>query len=371
MSAAGVDVVNLSSGELDFDPPSAALTGGVDAIRSGHTRYAPVAGVDELRAALADLLATRWHAPYPTAQIVVTNGAKQALANALAVLLDPGDEVIVAAPFWVSFPHMIRIAGGTPVICRTDERAGFKLTARAVQDHLTNRTRALIINNPTNPTGATYTPEELAEVAEVAVRHGLVIIADEVYGDLVYEDATFVSVASLGPRVRDRTVTVGGFSKLFAMSGWRVGFAAAPPALVGALRAWQGHTTSAASSVSQYAALAVLRDDPTREFTTRRAELDRRRRLLSQGLAGIPGLRLAVQPRGAFFAFVDVSGMAEPGGRRGCADDVAERLLREARVAVMPGTDFGAADHVRMSYGVPVDRIGEAIDRLHRCLASR
>ncbi|MEU4408119.1 pyridoxal phosphate-dependent aminotransferase [Streptosporangium sp. NPDC023963] len=369
----GVDVINLTGGEVDFPTPREACEGGTEAIDRGFTRYTAVAGIASLRQAVAARLARMWNAPCTAQEIIITNGAKQALANAFATLLDPGDEVIIQAPYWVSFPHMITLAGGTPVVIPTGADTGFKLTPRAVAERITPRTKALLINSPSNPTGVVYTRAQLAALADVALGADLTIVSDEIYGDLVYDGAEFTGVASLGRAIRERTVTVGGWSKTFAMTGWRVGFAAAPPPVIAAMAALQGHTTSAASSISQHAALAVLRAEPTAELRQRGIALDERRRILRDGLAALPGLRLAVEPQGAFFAFVDVSGAYGPGAHGQAIDSAAtfaEQLLRTTQVAVVPGADFGAPHHIRISYVAGPETLREALKRIHDFLAA-
>ncbi|WP_424533448.1 pyridoxal phosphate-dependent aminotransferase [Sphaerisporangium viridialbum] len=369
----GVDVINLTSGEVDFPTPDQACEGGINAITSGFTRYTAVAGISPLRQAVAARLTQAWNAPYLGEEVVITNGAKQALANAFMTLLDPGDEVLIQAPHWVSFPHMVTLAGGTPVIIPTGPDTGFKMMPQAVAERITPRTRVLLVNSPSNPTGVVYERAELEALAEVALRAGLTIVSDEIYGDLVYEDARFTSVASLGHDVRARTVTVGGLSKTFAMTGWRVGFAAGPEPVVSAMAALQGHTTSAASSISQHAALAVLHDEPVAELRWRRSALDERRRLLCEGLSELPGLRLAVEPKGAFFAFADVTGtygLDAHGETISSAATFADQLLRTARVAVVPGADFGAPHHIRISYVAAPGVLGEALSRIQNFLTA-
>lgn len=359
--ADGADIINLTGGELDFPTPEQAADGARRAIAEGRTRYTPVAGVAPLREAIARRLTSHWGSPYEAAQIVTTNGAKQALAQIFTVLCEPGDEVILAAPYWVSFPHMITLAGAVPVAVDTSD-TGFRLTPAALREHLTPRTRVLLLNSPSNPTGVVHDRRELEELAAVAVEHGLVVVSDEIYGDLVHEGATWTSVASLGPEIAARTVTVGGFSKTYAMTGWRIGFAAAPRPVADALAAVQGHTSSAPSSISQYAALAALTGDTDTELARRAKELNTRRALLRDGLAALPPLRLAAEPQGGFFALVDVRGLcARPGED---ASTVARDLLEHAGVAVMPGRDFGAPGHVRLSYAVAGDDISRALHRI-------
>ncbi|MET8155512.1 pyridoxal phosphate-dependent aminotransferase [Sphaerisporangium sp. NPDC005289] len=371
LAAEGVDVINLTSGELAFPTPQEASDGGIKAITDGRTRYTAVAGIPPLRQAVAERLTRAWQAPYTGEEIIITNGAKQALANVFVALLDPGDEVIIQAPHWVSFPHMVTLAGGTPVILPTGPGTGSKMTPQAVAERITPRTKVLLVNSPSNPTGVVYDRRELAALAEVALGAGLTIVSDEIYGDLVYQEGLFAAMASLGPDVRAATITVGGLSKTFAMTGWRVGFAAGPKPVISAMAALQGHTTSAASTISQHAALAVLLDEPVAELDARRAELDERRRALCAGLAGLPGLRLDVEPMGAFFAFVEVSGtygLAWQGETIRSAADFARHLLSAARVAVVPGADFGAPDHVRISYVDSPQVIGEALARIRAFL---
>lgn len=359
--AGGADIINLTGGEVDFPTPDQAGDGARRAIAEGRTRYTPVAGIGPLREAIAGRLTSHWGCAYAPAQIVTTNGAKQALAQVLTVLCEPGDEVILPAPYWVSFPHMITLAGAVPVVVDT-AGTGFKLTPDALRAQITPRTRVVLLNSPSNPTGVVYDRSELQALARLAVDHDLVVVSDEIYGDLVHEGASFTSVASLGPDIAERTVTIGGFSKTYAMTGWRIGFAAAPLPVAEALTAVQGHTSSAPSSISQYAALAALTGDTDTELARRAAELEARRTLMRDGLAALPPLRLAAQPQGGFFAFVDVRGLYTRSDDD--AGTVARDLLEHAGVAVMPGRDFAAPDHVRLSYGVGTDDITQALHRI-------
>ncbi|GAA2770718.1 pyridoxal phosphate-dependent aminotransferase [Streptomyces showdoensis] len=367
LQADGADIINLTGGELDFPTPDQAAEGARRAIAAGHTRYTPVAGIGPLREAIARRLASHWGSAYEPAQIVTTNGAKQALAQVFTVLCEPGDEVLLPAPYWVSFPHMIALAGAVPVVVDTTG-TGFKLTPETLRAHLTPRTRVVLLNSPSNPTGVVYERTELEALARVAVERDLVIVSDEIYGDLVHEGAAFTSVASLGPEVAERTVTIGGFSKTYAMTGWRIGFAAAPEPVAAALAAVQGHTSSAPSSISQYAALAALTGDTDEELARRAEELNVRRALMRDGLAALPPLRLAAPPQGGFFAFVDVRGLyTRPDDDAGT---VARELLEHTGVAVMPGRDFAAPDHVRLSYAVGTEDISQALQRIGAHLKS-
>ncbi|MEV6603139.1 pyridoxal phosphate-dependent aminotransferase [Kutzneria sp. NPDC051319] len=370
--ADGADVINLTGGELDFPTPDVACRGGIRAIEDGFTRYTAVAGIAPLRQAIANRLSDKWDCGYDGDDVIVTNGAKQALANVFSVLLDPGDEVVLQAPHWVSFPHMIAVAGGVPVVVETGPDTGYKLDPGTVAERITPHTKVLLLNSPSNPTGVVYDSAELTALARLAADHDLLIVSDEIYSDLVYAGPEFTSVAALGTDAWSRTITVGGFSKTFAMTGWRIGFAAGPQPVIAAMTALQGHTSSAPSSISQRAALSVLHDEPVAELKQRKAELDRRRSLACAGVADLPGLELAVEPRGAFFALVDVSGAygrQHDGVEIKDAATFAERLLHEVNVAVMPGADFGAPDHIRISYAVSGEDITEAFHRIRGFLS--
>jgi aspartate aminotransferase len=362
--ASGVDVVNLTAGEPDFPTPAGPSRAGQDAIAEGFTRYTATAGIAELRAAIAGKLREDNGLEYEPSQVVVSNGAKQSIYNALMVLLDPGDEVLIPFPAWVSYPEMVRLAGGEPVLVDT-EPARYRLDAVALAAAVTPRTKAIILNSPNNPTGAVYSNDELGEVARLVVDRDLYVISDEIYEKLVY-GAEAISIGSLGDAILARTITVNGFSKAYAMTGWRMGYAAAAPALAEAMANLQSQTTSGASSISQRAALAALTGDqaPLEEM---RRQFDQRRRYLVERLGKIPGVRLDAVPEGAFYIFARVSDLY---GERGTGPSIAgsmeftQRLLEEARVAVVPGLPFGSDDHVRLSYSDSLDRLTEGMDRL-------
>ncbi len=368
LAAEGVDVVNLSVGEPDFDTPEPARAGGVSAIQRGLTRYTAAAGTRELREAIAAKLRRENQLEYSPDQIVVSNGAKQSIYNALLVLLDPGDEVLIPAPYWVSYPEMVRLAGGVPVIVPTDEASGFKVTAAGVAALLGPRARGIIVNNPSNPTGAVYARGELEPLAKLAVEHGIFILSDEIYERLTYDGARAESIAALGSEVCRLTVAVNGFSKAYAMTGWRMGYAAAEPHLAQAMANLQSQTTSGPSSISQEAARAALKADQS-SVEMMREEFDRRRRYVLDRLAALPDVDLNAVPTGAFYVFPDVSRHfgRTLGGRavRG-ADDLAAALLETAGVAVVPGTPFGSPKHLRLSYAVSAEKLEEAMDLLER-----
>lgn len=371
MLAQGIDVVNFSVGEPDFDTPAHIKAAGIQAIEAGKTKYTVAAGMIELRRAIAAKLQADNGLTYTPEQIVVSNGAKQSLFNAYTVLLDEGDEVIVQAPYWVSYPEMIKLAGGVPVIVETTEATGFKMTAAMIKAKLTPKTRGINLNSPSNPTGAVYTRAELQAIADLAVEHDLAIIVDEMYEKLVYAGAEHVSIASLGQAVYERTVTVNGHSKAYAMTGWRIGYAAAPLHIAKAMGDLQSQTTSGASTISQLAAIAAL--EGTQEpIEAMRQEFDRRRQYMMERLNQLPGFRVDVAPVGAFYLFPNVSGLFGKSWRGrpiSGSDDLAALILEQARVGLVPGTGFGAPDYLRLSYATSMERIQTGLDRIAELLA--
>ena len=362
--ASGVDIVNLTAGEPDFPTPPDPSQGGIDAIREGFTKYTPNAGIAELRSAIATKLRDDNGLEYRAEQVIVSNGAKQAIYNALMVLLDPGDEVLIPTPSWVSYPEMVRLADGVPVLVDT-EPAGYRLDAETLAAAITERTKVILLNSPNNPTGVVYSDAELRRIAELAVERDLYVISDEIYEKLVYGEE-FVSIASLGPEILARTITVNGFSKAYAMTGWRMGYAAAAPALVEGMANLQSQCTSGASAISQRAALAALRGDQA-PLEAMRVEYDRRRRYVAERLASMPGVHLDQVPQGAFYIFPRVSDLyAGRAGRAalGGSMEFAERLLEQARVAVVPGLPFGSDNHIRISYSDSLERLTEGMNRI-------
>jgi len=357
--AQGVDIVNLTAGEPDFDTLPAAREGGIAAIEHGFTRYTPTPGIPELREAIAKKLKDDNGLEYKAAQVVVSNGAKQSIYNALMVLLDPGDEVVIPAPAWVSYPEMVRLAGGVPVMVDTQPDQ-YRLDAKALAAAITPRTKVILLNNPCNPTGVVYTDAELRMVAELAEKNDLFVISDEIYEKLTY-GAEFISIASLGPEILNRTVTVNGFSKAYAMTGWRMGYAAASLQIADAMSSFQSQCTSGASSISQRAALAALKADQA-PVEAMRVQFDRRRRYVADRLTAMPGVHLDGLPEGAFYIFPRVDELY--GKEIHGSVKFAEALLEKARVAVVPGLPFGSDRHIRLSYACSLETLTEGMNRL-------
>ncbi|MBJ7603303.1 MAG: pyridoxal phosphate-dependent aminotransferase [Candidatus Dormibacteraeota bacterium] len=371
LAASGVDVVNLTAGEPDFDTMPAARSGGLEAIEAGFTRYTPVAGIPELRAAIAEKLLRDNGISCEPEQIVVSNGAKQSIYNALMVLVDPGDEVIMPSPCWVSYPEIVSLAGGVPVLVDTSSN-GYRLSAEAVAAAVTSRTKVVMLNSPSNPVGTVATDAELRELVALCVARDLYVISDEIYEKLVYGSAEFVSIASLGEEIQRLTITVNGFSKAYAMTGWRMGYAAAEPQIVAAMTNLQSQCTSGASSISQRAALAALNGDQA-PLESMRQQFDRRRQLVLQRLSAMPGVVIEAVPEGAFYIFPrvsDIYGRMASGNRSSGSVGFADFLLEAARVAVVPGLPFGSDDHIRVSYASSLERLAEGMNRIESVVRS-
>lgn len=371
MLAEGIDVVNFSVGEPDFDTPESIKAAGIAAIQQGKTKYTPAAGTLELRRAICEKLARDNGLEYRPEQIVVSNGGKQSLYNAFQVLLDPGEEVIIQAPYWVSYPEMVRLAGGVPVIVDTDESTGFRMTADMIREKLTIRTRVINLNSPSNPTGAVLTRKELEEIAALAVERDLIIVTDEMYEKLLYDGAEHISIATLGDEVKKRTITVNGMSKAYAMTGWRMGYTASETIYAKAMGDLQSQSTSGPSSISQAASVEALlgSQEPVEAM---RLEFDRRRKHMMERLNRLPGFSVKVAPQGAFYLFPNVSGLfgRKIGGRViNNSDDLGEVILEKAHVGVVPGSGFGAPNYIRFSYATSMERIDEGLDRIERLLA--
>jgi aspartate aminotransferase len=366
LKAAGHNVIGFGAGEPDFPTPEHIVEAAVAACRDPKFhRYTPTSGLPELREALAKKTMRDSGYPVEASQVLVTNGGKQAIYNAFAALLDPGDEVIVPGPYWVTYPEAIALAGGVPVVVATDEATGFKLTIDQLDAAVTERTKVLLFVSPSNPTGAVYTPEQVAEIGRWALGRGLWVLTDEIYEHLTYGAHRFVSMPTVVPELADRCVVVNGVAKTYAMTGWRVGWVIGPKDVVDAATNLQSHATSNVSNVAQAAALAAVSGglDDVARF---REAFDRRRRRIHGMLNEIPGVS-CVEPEGAFYAFpsfVGVLGREIRGRRPSSTLELADLLLDEARVAIVPGEAFGAPGYARMSYALGDADLVEGVERI-------
>jgi len=355
MKAEGIDVCGFGAGEPDFDTPEHIKKAAIEAIEAGFTKYTPSSGIPELRQAIAEKLSADNQLTYRASQVIVSNGAKHACYNAVLATCQPGDEVIIPSPYWVSYPDMVRLAGAEPVIVPTTERGGWKMRAEDFENAMTPRTKMLILNSPGNPTGAVYTKEEMQAIVDVASEEDIYILSDEIYEKLVYDDVEHVSIASLSKEAADLTITVNGFSKSYAMTGWRLGYLAAPEAVAKAVDSIQSHSTSHPASFVQRAGIAALKGDQ-QPLSDMREEFDMRRNYMFDRISKIPNVT-AVKPLGAFYVLVNISQLGLT------SQNFADRLLSKANVAVVPGAAFGDDRTIRLSYATSIDIIKKGLDR--------
>ena len=366
MKAAGLNVVAFGAGEPDFDTPAHIRQAGIDAIKGGQTRYTPAAGTPALRQAVCDKLKRDNGLDYAPAQVIISNGAKHSLMNTFMAILNEGDEVIIPAPFWLSYAEMVRIAGGVPVIIHTKKENQFMLTKEELEDAYTEKTKAVVLTSPSNPTGQVMGKNDLKMVAEFAVGHDVFVISDEIYEKLIYDaDKKHISIASFGKEIYDRTIVINGVSKSYAMTGWRIGYAAAPLAVAKLMASLQSHMASNPNSVAQAATLAAL-NGPQDCVAEMCVEFKKRRDYIFEREEAIPMLS-ALKPTGAFYLFVDVSGTygkSYEGQKITSAADFASVLLEKKYVAVVPCADFGMPDYIRLSYATSMELIKEGMDRM-------
>lgn len=368
LKAKGVNVVSMTAGESDFPTPAHVKQAAIGAIEGDFTRYTANAGIPELIDAVREKFRRDNGLSFEPSQVLVSSGAKHSIFNALMAICNPGDEVIIPAPYWVSYPEMVKIADAVPVVVRTGADTGYRMTPEALRAAVTPRSKALILNSPSNPTGAVYARGELEAVAAEAARAGLYVISDEIYEKILFDGIGHHSIGAVDS-VRDRTVTVNGVSKAYAMTGWRIGYMGGPKDVIQAAAKVQSQATSNANSVAQRAALAAL-TGPDDDVKSMVEEFRKRRDYYAGRLRAVPGLKLEPPP-GAFFLFPDLGGCIGARWRDRTIDsdmDIAAYLLEEAKVAVIPGAAFGAPDHVRLSFACPMDDIREAADRIERAL---
>ena len=358
MIAKGEEVYALAGGEPEVDTPQFIKDAAIEALQAGKTKYTPAGGIPELRAALSKKFKIDNNLDYAAHQICVTGGAKMACYNAILAVIEEGDEVIIPSPFWVSYPEMVRLAGGVPVIVETQESTGWKMTPEQFEEAMSPATKMVIINTPGNPTGAIYTAAELLALGEIALGEDIIILSDEIYEKLVYGEAKHVSIASLSQELYDLTITVNGFSKAYSMTGWRLGYTAAPKALADAIEKIQNHTTSNANSFAQYGALAALEGDQS-FIEDLRGEYDVKRQFMLGRLKAINNIRV-VEPQGAFYFFVHT-------GKTGLKSmNLCDKLLSRYKVAAVPGIAFGYDEGIRLSYCTTLDILNEGLSRFEQ-----
>ena len=366
MKADGYDVVGFGTGEPDFETPENIQLAAIDAIKAGKTKYTPAAGIVQLRKAIAEKLKREGY-DYDYTQIVVASGAKHSLFIALSAITNPGDEIILPAPYWVSYYEMIKMTDGEPVVISAGEEQNFKITAEQLEAAITDKTKALVLNNPSNPTGMIYNRDELKELVDVCVKHDLYIIADEIYYKLVYDGIEFTSVASFGEDIRERTLLINGVSKSYAMTGWRVGYCAANKQLAKIMSNYLSHSTGAPSTISQWAAVEAL-NGPQETIESMRLEFLKRRDYIVKRINAIPGVS-CINPNGAFYVMMNIEQLIGHtlGGRLiENDDDFAVALLEKALVALVPCSGFGAKNFVRWSYAASMENIEKGLDRLEK-----
>ncbi len=356
LKAEGVDVCGFGAGEPDMDTPEHIKAACIEAIQAGFTKYTPSSGIPELRQAISEKFKKENGLEYKPSQVVVSNGAKQSCFNAISAVCDPGDEVIIPAPYWLSYPEMVRLAGAEPAIVQTTQENSWKITAEQFENAMTPKTKMIILNTPGNPTGSIYTKDELRAISEVAAEEDIYILSDEIYEKLTYDGAEHVSIGSLTPEAYDLTITINGFSKAYAMTGWRLGYLGAPEAIAKAIDSMQSHSTSNPCSFAQKGALAALQGDQ-QCVADMRDEFDIRRQYMFDRLSSISGVT-AVKPLGAFYVLVNIADLGLK------SQNFADRLLSKANVAVVPGIAFGDDRTIRLSYATSLDVIKTGLDRI-------
>jgi aspartate aminotransferase len=362
LKSQGIDIINLSVGEPDFDTPDSIKQAAISAIQAGRTKYTAVDGIPELKDAIIEKFNTENHLSYAREQILVSCGAKQSFYNLMQAILNDGDEVIIPAPYWVSYPAMVALAGGVSVMVSTDVSSRFKITAEQLEKAITPKTRLLILNSPSNPTGMAYTETELTALAEVLLKHPHVLIAsDDMYEHILWGINPFVNIVNVCPALMDRTIVCNGVSKSYAMTGWRIGYAAGPVAIIKAMTKIQSHSTSNPTSISQYASIAALKGE--KQFIANLKVVFKERHDFTQrALAAIPGV-ICPPADGAFYLFPNVEKAI---ARQNLKDDIAlsELILEKAHVAVVPGTEFGAPGYIRLSYATNLETLKKAVERM-------
>lgn len=362
MKAEGIDVCSFSAGEPDFDSPAHVKAAAQKALDEGKTKYGPASGEPKLREAIARKLKTDNGLDYKAENVIVTNGGKHSLFNLILALIEPGDEVIIPAPYWLSYPEMVTLAGGVSVIVPTDVSTGYKITPEQLRKSITPKTKLFILNSPSNPTGMVYTPEEIQAIAQIIVETDILVVSDEIYEKILYDGAKHVSIGSLGPEIFERTIISNGFAKAYSMTGWRIGYLAGPLDLIKATITIQSHSVSNVCTFAQYGAIAALEGSQDCVEEMRQA-FAKRREVMYERLNAIPGLTCP-KPDGAFYLFPDIR-------KTGLKSlDFSNRLLEKEQVAVIPGIAFAGDDNIRLSYATDMATIEKGMDRFEKFVKS-
>ncbi|MCM3724373.1 pyridoxal phosphate-dependent aminotransferase [Neobacillus cucumis] len=364
----GEDVIGLGAGEPDFNTPQHILDAAAKSMNEGHTKYTPSAGLPALKKAIINKFEADQGLSYKLNEVIVGNGAKHILYTLFQVILNDGDEVIIPTPYWVSYPEQVKLAGGVPVYVEGLEQNNFKITPQQLKEAITDKTKAVIINSPSNPTGVLYTDQELIELGKICLAEDILIVSDEIYEKLVYSGAKHVSIAQLSPELKEQTIVINGVSKSHSMTGWRIGYAAGNKQIVEAMTNLASHSTSNPTTTAQYAAIAAYNgsQEPVEEM---RQAFEKRLEIIYKKLVAIPGFT-CVKPQGAFYLYPNVKGAAEMTGFSN-VDDFVEALLVEAKVAVIPGSGFGTPDNIRLSYATSLEQLEKAVERIDQFVTAK
>lgn len=369
LKAQGIDVVGFGAGEPDFNTPENICEAAIKAINEGFTKYTPASGINELKQAISDKFKKYNGIDYKPSQIVISNGGKHSLTNVFEAILNPGDEVIIPAPYWLSYPEIVKLAGGVPVFVRGEKAQGYKIDSAKLQAVTTEKTKAIVLNTPSNPTGMIYSESELREIADYAVKNDVYVVADEMYEYLVYNGEKHVSIASFNEEIYKRTITVSGLAKSYAMTGWRIGYTGSSEEIAKLMSSIQSHQTSNPNSIAQKAAVEALTGDQS-AVNMMLGEFDKRRKYMYDRFTKMPYVSV-LEPLGAFYVFVDLSQLLDKtynGEKIGSAAKVASILIDDYNVAVVPCADFGFDDHMRLSYAISIEQIDKGLTRIEKFL---
>jgi aspartate aminotransferase len=364
----GHDVIGLGAGEPDFNTPQHIIDAATKSMMEGHTKYTPSAGLPQLKQAIVQKLKQDQGLDYKPSQVIVASGAKHALYTLFQAILDEGDEVIIPIPYWVSYPEQVKLAGGNPVYVEGKEENSFKITPEQLKEAITDRTKAVIINSPSNPTGMLYSKEELEAIGNVCLERGVLIVSDEIYEKLVYGQNKHVSIAEISPELKEQTIIINGVSKSHSMTGWRIGYAVGNEEIIKAMTNLSSHSTSNPTTMAQYGAIAAY-EGPQDAVEEMRQAFEERLNIIYEKLTAIPGIS-CLKPQGAFYLFPNAKEAAKMTGYKN-VDDFATALLEEAMVAVIPGSGFGAPDNIRLSYATSLDQLEKAVERIHSFIESK